>query len=443
MKLERQNRFYLSFFFLNYFYFFKYVKIIMKGSDWMFYKKSFEDVINELDSSIDGLSEEKAFNRLKSNGLNVIDTEKKSSKFSLFLKQFQDAMIIMLLIVSIISFVYSYIMHESCTDGILIIFIVFLNALMGYLQESKAEDVISSLSKINTCKVKVKRGGNIFLIDSTQLVIGDIIILEAGDKIPADARVIESVNALVDESILTGESECVFKDSSIIRKDASLSERFNMVYSGCNLVKGKVTAVVCSTGLNTELGSIAESLTKKKDVPTPLQLRISEISRNLSIIVIFIIGFVFIYNILFLHNSLLDIVMLCISLMVSAVPEGLPAVISISLSLGVKNLAGKKTLVRSLSSVETLGSVDIICSDKTGTITKNEMTVLKTYSDGKVDNCSKLMLDTMVLCNDSEFDGDKFIGDPTETCLMNFVDDSLKIVGKEELLKFLLILRER
>lgn len=394
------------------------------------YKKSIEDVIMELNSSLDGLTENDAIERLKTNGLNIIDTEKKTSKISLFLKQFEDAMIIMLLIVAIISFVYSYIMHESLTDGIIIIFIVFLNALMGYMQESKAEDVINSLSKINTCKVKVKRENTIYLIDSIKLVNGDIIILDAGDKIPADCRIIEATNALVDESILTGESECVSKVNVTVKKKVSLSERINMVYSGCNLVKGKITAVVCSTGLNTELGSIAQTLVKRKDVPTPLQMRITEISRKLSIIVIFIIGFVFIYNILFLKNTLLDIIMLCISLMVSAVPEGLPAVISISLSLGVKNLAKKNTLVRTLSSVETLGSVDVICTDKTGTITKNEMTVKSTYSNKKVGELSKLLEDTMVLCNDSEYDGNKFIGDPTEVCLMNYSKKSLDIMNR-------------
>ena len=174
--------------------------------------------------------------------------------------------------------------------------------------------------------------------------------------------------------------------------------------------------------MNTELGNIASSITSKKDVPTPLQIRISEISRNLSIIVIFIIGFVFVYNMLFLHNDILDIVMLCISLMVSAVPEGLPAVISISLSLGVKEMAKKNALIRTLSSVETLGSVDVICSDKTGTITKNQMSVVKCFSDDGY-CCSDLMKDIMVLCNDSEFSDGKYIGDPTETALMDYVKD--------------------
>lgn len=395
----------------------------------MYYKKSVSKVLEDLNTNVDGLSESDAAHRLNNYGLNIIDNGSKTSKISLFFKQFQDAMIIMLLIVSIISFFYSYFMHESYTDSILIVFIVLLNALMGFLQESKAEASINSLKKINTCKVKVKRDNVIYLIDSTKLVPGDIVILEAGDKIPCDIRVIESYSAMVDESILTGESVSVNKVSDAIHDDVIINDRVNMCFSGCSLVHGKIVGVVCFTGMNTELGNIASSITSKKDVPTPLQLRISEISRNLSIIVIFIIGFVFIYNLLFLHNDILDIVMLSISLMVSAVPEGLPAVISISLSLGVKEMVRKNTLIRTLSSVETLGSVDVICSDKTGTITKNQMSVLKYYSDDSYE-CSDLMKDIMVLCNDSEYSHGKFIGDPTETALMDYVKNSGKIFSR-------------
>ena len=395
----------------------------------MFYKKSVEEVISLLDSSINGLSSSEAISRLKKNGLNKIESGIHVSRLSLFLKQFQDAMIIMLLIVSVISFFYSYFMHESYTDSILIVFIVFLNALMGYFQESRAEASINELSKYNSCRVKVKRDNEIFMVDSTELVVGDIILLEAGDRIPCDARIIESVSALVDESILTGESVSVSKSSDIISDDVIINDRFNMIYSGCNLINGKIVGIVVSTGMNTELGSIASSLGEKKDVPTPLQLKISEISRNLSIIVIFIIGFVFVYNLLFLKNDILDIVMLSISLMVSAVPEGLPAVISISLSLGVKEMAKKNALVRTLSSVETLGAVNVICSDKTGTITKNQMSVVRVYSNGEY-ACSSLLRDIMVLCNDSEYSHGKFIGDPTETALMDYVSDASSIISR-------------
>lgn len=397
--------------------------VILERRVNMYYKEDVSQVIEELNSSISGLSHDEVMKRLDRYGLNQIENDKKVSKLELFLKQFQDAMIIMLLIVSLISFVYSYIMHESFSDSILIVFIVFLNALMGYFQESKAESSINSLKKFNDCKVKVKRNNTIIMCDSNNLVPGDIIILEAGDMVPADARVVEAISSLVDESVLTGESLSVEKSSESILDDVIINDRYNMIYSGSSVIHGKIVAVVCATGMNTEIGHIAASIIDKKDIPTPLQKKISEISRTLSVIVIFIIGFVFVYNIFVLHNDITFIIMLCISLMVSAVPEGLPAVISISLSLGVKNMVRKNALVRTLSSVETLGSTEIICSDKTGTITKNRMTVVRTFSDDKIDSCSLLLVHNMVLCNDGEFDGSSYIGDPTETAMLSYASN--------------------
>lgn len=392
----------------------------------MYYKEDIEKVLHELESSVDGLSKTEANSRLKNYGLNKIEDDKKVSKLSLLLKQFQDSMIIMLLIVSLISFVYSYFTNEPYTDTIIIICIVLLNVLMGYFQESKAEASIASLKKVNHCKIKVKRDNIIYLCDATKLVPGDIIILEAGDKIPADARIIEESSAKVDESILTGESVPVEKSSVPINDDVLINDRKNMLYSGCSVIHGKVTALVTQTGMNTELGKIASSIIDKKDIPTPLQQKINEISRNLSVIVIFIISIVFIYNLLVLKSDIINIIMLCISLMVSAVPEGLPAVISVSLSLGVKEMSKKKALIRTLSSVETLGATEIICSDKTGTITKNEMTVVEVVINGKaydiktIKECNKMFLYNMILCNDSQINNNKIIGDSTETALIDF-----------------------
>lgn len=399
----------------------------------MYYKENIEKVFEELQSNQKGLTIEEANKRLKNYGLNKIEDEKKVSKITLLLRQFQDSMIIMLLIVSIISFVYSYINYEPYTDTIIIVVIVLLNALMGYFQESKAESSIASLKKTNNCKIKVKRDNKIIEIDSKKIVPGDIIMLESGDKIPADARIIEESSAKVDESILTGESIPVEKNNKQIDKDVLINDRTNMIYSGCNLVHGKIEALVTQTGMNTELGKLASSLMEKQEIPTPLQQKINEISRNLSVIVIFIIGIVFVYNLLILHNNVVDIIMLCISLMVSAVPEGLPAVISISLSLGVKEMAKKKALIRTLSSVETLGAVQVVCSDKTGTITKNEMTVVETYVDSeqisikdeiKNYGYNAMFIYNMMLCNDTKLIKNKLVGDPTETAL---IDYSLKV----------------
>lgn len=392
----------------------------------MYYKQSIDKVFDELNSNENGLEVKEAIKRLKNYGLNKIEDKKKISKISILLKQFQDSMIIMLLIVSLISFVYSNLTNEPYTDTILIICIVILNVFMGYFQESKAEAEIESLKRINNTRIKVKRDNFIVLIDSVNLVPGDIIILEAGDKVPADARIIEEYSSKVDESILTGESVPIEKISEEIKEDVIINDRKNMVYSGCSVIHGKIVAVVTSTGMNTELGKIASSIIDKKEVPTPLQQKINEISKNLSVIIIFIIGIVFVYNLLVLHSDLIEVIMLCISLMVSAVPEGLPAVISISLSLGASEMSKKNTLVRTLSSIETLGATEIICSDKTGTITKNEMTVEVIVSDSVIKNkedikdFNNLLMLNMILCNDSKIINNDIVGDPTETALIDF-----------------------
>lgn len=391
----------------------------------MYYKETKEEVLNELDSSINGLSKKEAAKRLNSYGPNVISNNKKNSKLLLFFKQFQDSMVIMLLIVSLISFIYSTIIGESYADTLLIFAIVILNVFMGFFQESRAEASLASLKKVDNSKVKVKRDNEDILSSETKLVPGDIITLEAGNKIPADCRIIESYSAKVDESILTGESVAVSKSSDPIEKEVLINDRTNMIYSGCNVINGKIVALVTATGMNTELGRIAKSITDNKDIPTPLQKKISEISKNLSVIIIFIIILVFLYNIFIMHNNIISVIMLCISLMVSAVPEGLPAVISISLSLGVKELAKKNTLARTLSSIETLGAVEVICSDKTGTITQNKMTVTKFFSNGKFtevdnkNNFDSVNLLNMLLCNNSNI-GKKITGDPTETAMIEF-----------------------
>lgn len=399
----------------------------------MYYKEKIEDILKELNVSEEGLSDKEAQDRLNSYGKNEIEDKQKESKLKLFFKQFQDTMIIMLLIVSVISFVYSSVVNESYVDTIIIVFIVILNAIMGYLQEAKAAASIESLKKTNNTLIRVRRNNKEIKCDSICLVPGDIIILEAGDKIPADCRILNSSSAKVDESILTGESEPVNKDNKPIEEEVLINDRVNMLYSGCSVINGHIEALVVATGMNTEIGKIAQSILSKKEIPTPLQKKITEISKNLSIIVIFIIGFVFIYNILFLHNNIVNVIMLCISLMVSAVPEGLPAVISVSLSLGVKEMSKKNALIRNLASVETLGAVEVICSDKTGTITKNEMTVTKIVNNCKcydidvLKECNNLLINNMILCNNSSIEDGNIIGDPTETALLEYAKDKVNI----------------
>ena len=397
-----------------------------------YYDEEVDKVLASLETSEEGLSTQEAQARLNRYGLNKLKEVNKKSKLSKFLDQFKDMMIIVLLIAAVFSGISSYLNGEAYTDTIVIIAVVLLNAIMGFAQELKADSAVESLKKMTTPNAKVIRNGQVMICSSEKIVPGDILSLEAGDTVPADARVIWEVSSSVDESMLTGESEPIEKNVDVVSSDAQINERTNMVYSGCNVVYGKLKAVVVKTGMDTELGKIASSVQKDKEVLSPLQIKINNISKVLSMIIALIIGFVLVYGIA-KGNDTLEIIMLCISLAVAAIPENLPTVITVTLSLGTTAMAKKNTIVRKISSVETLGSIDIICSDKTGTITQNKMTVKEVIFNNKnykvekepIEN-SELLIDLMVLCNDSKFDPqDKeiLIGDPTETALFKYAMD--------------------
>ena len=396
-----------------------------------YYKYDIKDIYKELESSKDGLSTQEVSKRLKHYGNNKLSEGKKKSNLSKFLSEFNDIMIIILIISAIVSFILSYINNESFTDSIIIMAIVIINAIMGFVQELKADKSIDALKKMQSTTVKVRRDNKIFSIDSEYIVPGDILVLEAGDIVCADARIISSISLKVDEASLTGESLPVEKITDVIKKDVSLSERNNMVYSGTNIVYGKCEAIVCLTGNNTEFGKIANDISKIKEDLTPLQRRISDISKFLSIIIAIIIILMFLIG-LVKGMPLKEVIMLSISLAVAAIPEGLPAIITIILSIGMIDLAKKKAIVRKMSSVETLGCTEVICSDKTGTITQNKMTVIEVYYNGKIQKVEDLnknnkLFNIMILNNDSEND----VGDPTElaliNCLKNIVDvDKIK-----------------
>ena len=397
-----------------------------------YYDEDIDKVLDALQTSEEGLSSEEAQARLNRYGLNKLKETNKKSKLSKFLDQFKDMMIVVLLIAAVFSGISSYLNGEAYTDTIVIIAVVLLNAIMGFVQELKADSAVESLKKMTTPNAKVIRNGQVTICSSEKIVPGDILDLEAGDTIPADARVIWEVASSVDESMLTGESEPIAKDVEKVNSDAQINERVNMVYSGCNVVYGKLKAVVVKTGMETELGKIASSVQKDKDVLSPLQIKINNISKVLSMIIAAIIGFVLIYGIA-KGNDTLEIIMLCISLAVAAIPENLPTVITVTLSLGTTAMAKRNTIVRKISSVETLGSIDIICSDKTGTITQNKMTVKEIIFNNKnyrvekepIEN-SELLIDLMVLCNDSKIDPqnkENLIGDPTETALFKYAMD--------------------
>ena len=397
-----------------------------------YYDNEVNEVLKSLDTNENGISDEEAKKRLEKYGPNKLKETNKKSKLSKFIDQFKDMMIIILIIAAILSGISAYFNNESYTDCIVIFAVVLLNAVMGFAQEMKAEKAVESLKKMTTSTAKVIRNGNTEVRSAEEIVPGDIIELEAGDKVPADARIIWEASSSVDESMLTGESEPVSKDVKPVDSNAQINDRVNMIYSGCNVVYGRIGAVVTKTGMDTELGKIASSIQKDKEVLSPLQMKINNISKVLSWIIVVIIGLLLIYSIA-IGNQIIETIMLCISLAVAAIPEGLPAVITITLSLGATSMAKKKTIIRKMSSVETLGSVDVICSDKTGTITQNRMKVKEVIFNNKeyfvekepIEN-SELLIQMMVLCNDSKInheDEEELIGDPTETALFKYAMD--------------------
>jgi P-type Ca2+ transporter type 2C len=394
-----------------------------------FYNKSVKEVIKELNSNIKGLNDDEVEIRSKS-GKNKLVEAKKRSKILKFFDQFKDIMIIILIIAAIFSFFNAIDNNESFVEPIIIIAIVILNALMGFIQEEKADQAVAALKEMQVSSVRVRRNDNVFIVNSEDIVVGDIILLEAGDKVPADARLIETISLKVDESSLTGESLPVIKNTSDLERKVPLSERNNMIYSGTSVVYGKCEAVVVAIGMNTEFGLIAKSLNQTTEETTPLQKKINEISKYISII-IFVVIFIMLLIGILKGMQINDVVMLAISLAVAAIPEGLPAVITVILSLGISSLARKKAIVRRLSSVETLGCTEVICSDKTGTITENKMTIRETYfnfnlfeGNGMQD---KTFLELMTLNNDVVKNGNEYIGDPTEIAIYNYCEKSIDI----------------
>ena len=393
----------------------------------MNYKKSVEEIYRELNTSINGLTQEEAIIRLDKYGENKLKEGKKKSAFVMFLSQFNDFMIILLIFASIFSFVISYIRGESYVDSIIIIIIVIVNAILSFIQERKAEESISELNKMFVTNNYVIRDGVKRLTDGREIVPGDIIELEAGDYVSADARIISSDNLIVNESTLTGESLGVKKESINIDSDKELYERVNMVYAGCNVMNGHSFVVVTETGMNTELGLIADSLMNKKSGLTPLQKKVNQISKVLTYLILGIIIVMMGIGI-YLKNDFFDVLMLSISLAVAAIPEGMSSVITIILSLGISDMAKKNVIIRKMSSVETLGSTDVICSDKTGTITQNKMEVKCIWVNGKLysekDNIlnSEMLFRCAYFCHNVVKSSESYIGDETEISIFKFLE---------------------
>lgn len=394
------------------------------------YSKNEEEIFKTLNSNIDGLDSKETEKRLNDYGQNIILNKKKPPWILRFLKQFNDTMIIILLVVALLLYFYGYFYSHEYTDTIVILFVVFINAIVGFIQEEKAALILRDLKKYETSTCKVKRNDKIIVINTKELVPGDIIYLESGETVPADIRILSCESLKVDESALTGESVPVQKSANVLKENLILQEQKNMLFLGTSITNGKCTGIVISTGKNTEIGKIALSLNEIDRIETPLQLKIKELSKKITFIVFIILIFIFILALINKY-TILEIIMLCSSLAVAAIPEGLPTVITITLSVGISNLAKKKTVVKQMQAVETLGAIDIICSDKTGTITQNKMTVKEEYI------IDENMLNYIcALCNDGLIYEDKYVGDPTETCLYDYLYnkkiDSLKLRKKCE-----------
>ena len=375
-----------------------------------------------------GLAPEEAAARLEKNGLNKLKEAEKDPLWKRFFAQMADPMIIMLIVAAVISALTGLAQGEAdFADVIIICFVVVVNAVLGVVQESKAEEALAALQEMSAAQSKVVRGGNVVSVPSSELVVGDLVILEAGDSVPADCRIIESASMKIEEAALTGESVPVNKIATVLDvleegKDVPLGDRKNMCYMGSTVVYGRGRAVVVATGMDTEMGKIADALTRAEDEETPLQKKLDELSKILSIICIVICALVFAVTWLkhgmgFFENMslVLNTFMVAVSLAVAAIPEGLAAVVTIVLSIGVTKMSQHNAIIRKLSAVETLGCTQVICSDKTGTLTQNKMTVVRHFTEdqGRLVRC-------MALCSDAKWDPARndAVGEPTEAALV-------------------------
>ncbi len=415
----------------------------MEKEEIGFYQKEIDTVLLELESTAEGLFDDQVEERQKKYGPNKLSEDKKINPFMIFLSQFNSFIIWILIIAVVISFFLG-----EFVDATIIIIILVLNAVFGFLQEYRAEKVMATLKKLNALKCKVMRKRNIFEIPAEEVVPGDILILSEGEKVPADARIIEEDGLYIDESSLTGESNAVKKTNNLISNKIGIGDQRNMVFASTNVTKGKAKAIVVSIGMKTEIGKIANMINEVKEEETPLQKKLTELGRWLGVLTIIICIGVFAVSIVkdssglneITNKVLLNNFMIAVSLAVAAIPEGLPAIVTISLALGVKSMAKKNVLVRKLPAVETLGSCDVICSDKTGTFTQNSMTVTTIYANKKIIEVSnqkekdsffsqnekydskklERLLLCGVLCNDSTIlrDDNQIVGDPTEKSLI-------------------------
>ena len=420
----------------------------METKKW--FNKEVADVEKTLETDLEkGLSKEEVEKRKKQYGLNELEQKKKKSLFQKFLEQFKDFMIIVLIIAAIVSGVVGVAEGEGITDTIIILIVVVLNAIIGVVQENKAEKSLEALQKLSAHASKVIRDGKIDVVQSRELVPGDVVVLDTGDYIPADLRIIEAVNLKSQESSLTGESVPVEKNAEVIKDEkVGIGDRTNMLFSSSLITYGRGKGIVVKTGMNTEVGKIAKIINDTEANVTPLQAKLNKLGKTLGIaalaicIVIFVIGIAY-------GKDIIDMFMTAVSLAVAAIPEGLAAVSTIVLAIGVQRMVKKNAIIKKLPAVETLGSSTVICSDKTGTLTQNKMTVQKVFTNNnlinvedikELSNEGKKLMQTATLCNDTKIgENNTLTGDPTETALIdlglkiNFeLDDVLKLPRVKE-----------
>ena len=397
------------------------------ATNW--FNKTVDETISTLKTDVEkGLSTEEIKKRQEKHGLNELKAKKKKSLLVKFLEQFKDFMIIILIISAIISGIVGIAEGEGITDTIIILVVVVVNAIIGVAQENKAEKSLEALQKLSSHVAKVMRNGKLEVIPSRELVPGDIVVLDTGDYVPADLRIIEAVNLKSQEAALTGESVPVEKMAVKIEEEKiGIGDRINMLFSSSLITYGRGKAVVVETGMNTEVGKIADIINTAEEQGTPLQQKLNKLGKTLGIVALVICIVIFGVGLLY-GKEPIHMFMTAVSLAVAAIPEGLPAVFTIVLAIGVQRMVKKNAIVKKLPAVETLGSASVICSDKTGTLTQNKMTVEKVFCDGNLVNLddAKEMIDikklvyASMLCNDTKISEDKKLtGDPTETALVD------------------------
>ena len=398
-----------------------------------YYNKSISETLKDLNTTNQGLTDKEANKRLLDNGENCLQSKKKTNYFVKFISQFKDIMVLILIIAAIISLVFAIVERQSSEliDAIIIFAIVFINATLGFTQEIKAENALESLKKMSQPYSTVIRNGEEKKVKTSELVVGDIVILEAGDVVPADLLLLESASLKCEEASLTGESLPVEKTAGIVLPDkTNLGDRKNMCFSSTTVVYGRGVGVVVATGHNAEIGKIASMLNQEKKEVTPLQKSLAKLGEIITFIVLGIAIVIFLVDLLFTSQGWIDSFLTAVAIAVAAIPESLPAVVTIILSIGVTKLAKKNTIIKKLHAVETLGCCQVICSDKTGTITQNKMTIREVYINNTtystnldVNNQDNIQLiKCMNLCNDVKKQKDLYLGDPTEVALVQYAE---------------------